>query len=763
MVERTLRSTFALRKPYLYGTQFKALESRAHAKRVFDLDEDLKESAGRILGSMEDMRMNLDYSHEEGAAIPLGESSRAMATVEAESSRLQALYPYVAEMKDELDDLASKAPRALNAGFADPLTGKVLEPRNPLVAGQEYDLLIDVGPKWSKVKSLVIGNEIFPEAALPPDEDGYAIHVVFISDDTEPKLFSNWIWIPRRTGRSFPYNFISKTKATTCGPIAFRIKAPALAGESDTTQLHGRLCLYYENNLLQSARVQATVARTPDVRLEVDNVVDVDYVLSGTVQNLERLATRTLSFSSKEQPREHPIALNLTLNDDGKAHRILVRELDELSTAAPSSDSPVGWTPFDPSAARDALNKAREDLKSCFYERDNNGNVVKDQSGEPKIWVNKNGRGKTRDQFKWDLLILAELGSSLFNKAFGNVIPEGKWATNAKWMRALQKRLERKSIIQVARTGPANYVFPWGLVYQYPLWGARKDYKFCRVINAEWAEDGLRQKEPDDACPYRNEDYHAKDVICPYGFWGLNHIIEQPVSALRQLPDGSYVHQDATDKLIMLGDNLDLSVVVTHDVAKADLDSHLMRLGLIKPMRINPPNPADDTDKVRTMLQGATVVYFLCHGEYDLARTEPFLSIGLRDGGETHRIYPQTLQSWARTPDVLESWETQHPLIFINGCHTANLTPGEVLNFVTAFGLAGAGGIIGTEVSVLAPVAMEISEMVFAKMMKEDQQKQKTTVGQAMYQTRWELANKGNLLGLAYTLYCLANLHISKN
>jgi hypothetical protein len=763
MAERNLRSRFNYMKPYLHQSQVKALESEAHETRAFELDEDLKEGASRILDSMSKMRMDLDYSHESGAAIPLGESSKAMAAVEEESSRLETLYPAVAEMETALEEQAAKAPRVLNAGFADPLKGKVLEPDSPLVAGQEYDLLIDVGPKWSKVKSIVTGNEIFPEAALPPDETGYPIHVVFISDDlvsgsdnAERKLFSDWIWIPRHTGRSFPYNLAEQKKGETSGPIAFRFKAPELSVDgADTTQLHGRLCLYYMNNLIQSARVQATVARTPDVVLEVTNVIDVDYVLSGTVQDLERLATRAVSFTSDDPLGVQAISLNLTLNDDGKAHRVLVRGIHEPPTSAPANNSPVGWTPFDPAAARDALDKAREDLKACFYERDAMGNPVLDSAGEPKIWENKNGKGKTRTQFKWDLFKLAQLGNSLFNKAFGDVRPEGNWATNAQWMRALQKRLESSSIIQVSRTGPANYVFPWGLIYQYPLPGPGDQIKFCKVVNEEWAESGVRQKPQATCCPYTNESFHVKNVICPYGFWGLNHIIEQPVSALRQLTNGSYVHQNATDEIIMREANLDLSVVVTHDVAQAELNAHLGRLGLIKPMRIHPPNPADDTDKVRELLKGATVVYFLCHGEHD--GKNPYLSIGVRDEKDIHRIYPETLQGWARTPDLV-SWETHHPLIFINGCHTANLRPGEVLNFVTAFGLAGAGGIIGTEVSVLAPVAMQISELVFEKMLKGNM-----SVGQAMYQTRWELANEGNLLGLAYTLYCLANLHISKN
>jgi hypothetical protein len=32
------------------------------------------------------------------------------------------------------------------------------------------------------------------------------------------------------------------------------------------------------------------------------------------------------------------------------------------------------------------------------------------------------------------------------------------------------------------------------------------------------------------------------------------------------------------------------------------------------------------------------------------------------------------------------------------------------------------------------------------------------TVGEALHETRWELLSRGNLMGLAYTPYCPANL-----
>lgn len=751
ITERSHRNNLEKMRPFLHSEQIKLLE-----KRMEIIDEEFSSDATRLLSQVRDLDRELDFGHETGGAMPLARSSKAIVNIEAEAERLRELYPQVmAELSAVLTENALKAPRVLNAAFADPQQHLVVGPRTPLVANREYDFIVDIGPRWDVTPTLVKGSSGFPEKALEVDDDGgYLIHVVFISEDLEPTLASNWLWVPQRTGRSFPYDIENRRKAEKSGPIALRLKIPSMEGVDETIkQLRGRLSLYHRNNLIQSALVTAAVARTPDVVLEVDNVVQVDFVLSGTIQELSRLATRAVKFTEKDTTEEHPVAVNITMNSNGgNGHRVLVRQFDE-NPSSTNSNLPIGWTPYDPISAFNTLDRARDDLKACFYARDGNGKVMLDRVGQPIVGLNANN-GKSKDQFTWDLFFLAKLGATLFDKAFGNVRPGGNWTTLAQWTQSLQQTLLTSSVIQVARTDSANYVFPWGLIYQYPMPGPDSRFEYCKVVD-EWSDEGKRTEPLATSCPYKDENWHIENIICPYGFWGLNHIIEQPLSALRKLDDGTYTLGETPDK-IGFGSSLDLSMGVTHDLAQADLKAHLGRLGQIQKMRLHPPDPADDMDKVRAMLKSTSLVYFLCHGEYDAQEKEPYLGIGLRDSDPVHRIYPKTLQSWARTKDF-NAWHNLHPLVFINGCHTANLKPGEVLNFVTAFNFAGASGVIGTEVAVLLPVATEISESLFRKIASN------MAVGQALREVRWELANKGNLLGLAYTLYCLANLHVTGN
>jgi hypothetical protein len=239
----------------------------------------------------------------------------------------------------------------------------------------------------------------------------------------------------------------------------------------------------------------------------------------------------------------------------------------------------------------------------------------------------------------------------------------------------------------------------------------------------------------------------------------LKHYIEQPINL--QLKSGktdsngnSKLPPDAYMKIPLgAGATLDVAVGLTRDTAlnPALLKTHLANIkGIAAYM---PASGADDWAKVQAMLQAPELVYFLCHGEYDVNRKEPYLGVGLRDDNFAHRVYPKELTAWAITQGAT-FWQNRHPLIFINGCHTSNLRPGEILNFVTTFANFGASGVIGTEVSIRLPLATEIAEKLLRKIVAG------ASVGEAMRQTRWEFVNKGNLLGLAYTPYCMSSLHV---
>jgi hypothetical protein len=711
----------------------------------------------------------IGWDHESEGVIPLSESAEAVSAAETTARVFEVLRP------DQIKAEASVQTRILNANVADP-SGRILDSNERLSAGKKYELLVDVGPLWDRVLSIVRGSPKFgskspppfPEAALPVAL-GWTIDVVFISDQCRPPISSARLWLPPGSGRSVPYldslpsgrrdaqsSSDYPERALQPGPVALPVLVETLPASSpaESAMIAGRLCLYYENNLLQSAMVKLGLEGGRTDQPRTPNLIEVDFTLSGTLGRLDSLSGRTLNFEPGSTPKRHPIAMAVTLNDDGgSGHRVIVRmKPDEI----------VGFAPIDPLALRATVGDARTQLSSCFYLRNEaTGAIVTDAAGVGRYAFSKTTNGKSKRQFAWDLMLLAEYGRSLFLKAFGQVITRSGTSA-AEWMRDLRRKLVDGQVIQITRTNsvPAQYAFPWAMIYDYDLPGPQNEYRFCDIMG-KWTDEGIRNGSADRGCPEQKS--HGDNTLCPYGFWGLKHIIEQPASVITDSSNAS----DATSQ-ITIHNSLDLAVGLTRDQqldARA-LEGHVKKLSAIPGLRLAPPSPADNSASLQAMLRTPQLLYFLCHVEGNPQSDETFLSIGPHDGLPDHRISVYTLNGWitkAGAPIIdLAWWRARRPLVFINGCRSANLTPGQMVSFVTAFTGAGASGVIGTEVNVTLPIAIEFAERVFERINQPAAPgaAQRVPIGEAIRQVRWDLANKGNLLGLAYTPYCLADLQL---
>jgi hypothetical protein len=729
---------------------------------------------------LDELRRNINWARETGGAMPLSDLSYAVPQLETtllafESARER--YPELAkELAAEAVKLSSTAPRVLNANFAHPLTREIAVPHRALMAGVDYELLVDVGPRWSRVPSLVTGNDVFPERALPPGDDGYCIHVLFFSDHflpvesqeskaltaqepqqsdsggfppvEEPPLpeetsfafegefrrpvASGEIWVPAKSGRSFP--IIDGRRAEKSGPLALRVRAP---NADIDVSAHGRLSLYYENNLLQSAAVSVTVGRG-DSYIRKWNKIDVDYVLSGTFADLARYQVRAL-----HKGESCPVGINLAMNDNGSgAHRLMIVGRGDLTVIRP----------YDPEDAKNVLEIARGKLKECFSLRNDDCVVEEPETARRSALGADNG--KSLKQFKCDLFQLAWYGSDIYSHTFGQL-------SNSRLMRYLSDlaaSLESRRVIQISRTTHAQYVYPWAMIYDIPLPNRTiaGKLRWCKVI-AEWGsgKDAIRTGPPANKCPYHDAPEHRQDTLCPYGFWGLKHYIEQPINVIPQPKEGEtpLPPPDAAST-VKLSNPVGCGLGVTRDAqldAKA-LEAHLKRIRSLA--ACTPADGADDWDGVQAMLAQPDVAYFICHGEYDQQNKKSYLSIGPRSDAASHRVYPDQLMQWARTQK--DFWANRRPLVFINGCHTTDLAPGEILSFVPTFANFGASAVIGTEISVRLPLAVEVAEKLLERVLNGEK------IGVVMHDLRWELANKGNLLGLAYTPYCLSDLTFTR-
>ena len=146
-------------------------------------------------------------------------------------------------------------------------------------------------------------------------------------------------------------------------------------------------------------------------------------------------------------------------------------------------------------------------------------------------------------------------------------------------------------------------------------------------------------------------------------------------------------------------------------------------------------------------------VYFYCHGqrqEVAGAEAQTWLSVGTAEV-----ITPGDLFALDRSAWPPGHWRRTAPLVFINGCHTVDITPRTLVQFVDAFADVYAAGVIGTEITLHQRVAGEAAERLWRGLAVGD------PVGVAMRAMRLGLLTKGNLMGLAYTAYCSADLFLN--
>jgi hypothetical protein len=626
-----------------------------------------------------------------------------------------------------------RAPRVLNAAFGDQARN-VIPPAEALVEEQPCMLLVDIGPRWDKLQSIATGNDIFPQRSLviAPEQAMVTLDVVLLSDDIVERMSAASLRLPVEAGRSRPSDDAEP------GPVAIPFTPRALENV-DSKRLRGRVLVYQGINVLQSGMLEATVrSRTAAASGAEPAVLALDYAVSGGFLEVDRFDRRAMSADATTAT-EHSVAMSIALNDDGGGgHRIVLRDVP---------DAPPLFRSYDPEAAKILLANVRDDLLGCFYGRDPSCVRSDDLSRRP-------ANARSFNEFTCDLYNLAWTGSRIYEQLFAALRTTGSTLTFAQLNARLRELLEKTTVIQVANTGPGNYVFPWALIYDYPISvNSAAELNWCSVIY-EWLTDGGKdapaaRSGDTSSCPYGADLDHKDNILCPFGFWGLRHFIEQPIPSLNVKAG------ENASRTIAAGGGFDLAVGISRDTSldQDAIDAHLAELRSFA--SFSPQTVADTWPTVQTMLEAPSFAYFLCHGEYDTGEGEPFLGVGLRDGDLNHRVYPRKLLAWAQTRGE-HFWEGKAPLIFINGCETANLTPGQVMDFVSAFGTLGATSVIGTEVSMRLPVAIEIGQSVLERM------RHGASLGVAIRDVRWALAEKGNLLGLAYTPYGLIDAAVPR-
>jgi hypothetical protein len=292
-------------------------------------------------------------------------------------------------------------------------------------------------------------------------------------------------------------------------------------------------------------------------------------------------------------------------------------------------------------------------------------------------------------------------------------------------------------VIQAVLLG--NYPFPWLLVYDFPL---PKEIvggpppEVCRGFRRE------RDGKPYSCGDCLNDCLHpgpAKEkIVCVYGFWGLRHQVEQirQDSAERDKPGELQPVGDGAVRF-MLGLSGGYAAMIPEDFSK--------RLGA-KAKQIG------DQEEVLDLLWSATgrPAILLLVGHYE-TQDLPGQQAGPRltlSGGRF--LQPDDVVEYQKKG--LPPWDDPHSVILLAACSGAVVELKDVVNFVSVFTNAGAGAVVGPEVTVYESLARRFGVEMSAKIVNG------SSVGAAMLDFRRDLLRQFNPLGLVFTSYGFADL-----
>jgi hypothetical protein len=239
----------------------------------------------------------------------------------------------------------------------------------------------------------------------------------------------------------------------------------------------------------------------------------------------------------------------------------------------------------------------------------------------------------------------------------------------------------------------------------------------------------------------------------PEMFLGLKHVIEHiPLQPKMQVTERSI---DTSKGLsVALNVNRDIDAQMGTEIIGRQLKYWQDLSGLNAAIKVNVREGAADV--MEPLNDGETkddILYFYCHAEsYDLTETD-------KGGPDQSRLIMTgheelTLRKISRNKTSFAG----QPLVFINACESAEMSPEFYDGFVPYFVSKGARGVIGTECETPALFAEEWANRFFKQLLSSNK-----NLGDIFLELRRDFYFKhNNLMGLVYALYVDGETYLSQ-
>jgi hypothetical protein len=461
-----------------------------------------------------------------------------------------------------------------------------------------------------------------------------------------------------------------------------------------------RLSYYYRDAVVQSQRVDVIVGAESS-----QLAVRTDFTTSQSLTGLEAISDR---------PR-----VSMVVNSGpGDGHRVVVRLPNSHELSSDAGEELV-------------VSKSIQGTIDELHER------LSAEAVAPTTLQ------RSRNQLIHDLRRIAPIGWRLQAAFMANA---GEVAFG------LLKAADQEPVLHVCRTNGSDLTLPWHFLYQHRLPEKESDLydvkkvPICPVVDTWNGKDPLISGAP-WACP---AGPHRGAILCPYGFLGFRHSIEV------------LTHKQKPRNAVSVPGDARIAVLNTLPKKKEreKFDTHLEEItGIISESLPNCIiSRGESREKIEPLLViDQPLIYFYGHGVPGASGT--YLAFSATDSMSPEDFMGLVLDANTDRPATAQVWANPQPLVFINTCHSLQLITEGHFGWLDAFiGGARAAGVIGTEVKVNPELAAQFAASFIRRLLRL---RPRATVDIALHETRMDFLAHGNLLGLAYTPYCWADLTVA--
>jgi hypothetical protein len=562
-----------------------------------------------------------------------------------------------------------------------------------LVEGQAYDLCVTIGRHEDK--SIVAWEkEVRPPPIVEPPE---------VRAEKEAKIYVSVF--------SMDFDVAQPTQLATLPPrgssetVKFAVQPMRRTfGEKDLARLD--VCLYYRCNLVQSFEVQVEILPRGE-----------DPHTDGP-QRAELKVARVEAYPELDQLTPKQLTLTITKKTSDSYQFTF--------TVSPESVESEGWDKVrlgcHVDLTRDELTHLVTKARRQLY------NVVR---------VYRLIQGQDRETCAKALRALAEVGRQLHRKLFRTDAAKALHG----WM---AKHVPPGSTIQVVdRAG--DFVLPWSLIYEGKPWGEEIDkelfwgWRYKLAISTDMLASAYGK-----ATEQIETSQQLKILVGLYARLHGAREQNQYFKQLGKLPDS----------------NVNLSIVDSSSTAVQELqtaDQHLIYFfchGYTEKMA-NDIQLGDDLVRQFTESAAEELEALTGKSEQDQeAALREHLSDLFDISDSWMRLTRGKIPLTMLEDELEEVTFSEHPLVFLNMCQSAQVLPSLSGGLIPFFIEKGARAVIGTECSMNMVFGDRFSQRFWDLFLKG------RPAAEIVWQLRRESLEGGDPLGLAYTLFGDADLRL---